>query len=348
MIEWLTQLPKVIDAFITGVIEFCYQFLGSVLRVCRSPLNGARTLEANEDQLSSRTMLFGAVAIFNLSAYIDVSNTLALSGNRLGHFAVMVIVVYVFFDALAALGALYCSKRQNSDPKDDVRRFLRYGFAASLVVLAVATFILRLGHSRNQIELVSMIEFAIMVAAGFYPPAVIFCGLAGWGKGRVTRSLILFVMTPIVGLAIEALLQGFGKSYAQIQDGVGGAIYASPGLCTASPTDVRVVIAIDNASATVAYLNHRTLRLNVDYGFAREELPFVSLDEDVVIVASRAQAVLVAHAQPESAAFHRFLSTRGTAICQVLKGTTGRTLVTEHSAPLEIAPSSSPTPAAAD
>ena len=75
------------------MIEFCYQFLGSVLRVCRSPLNGARTLEANEDQLSSRTMLFGAVAIFNLSAYIDVSNTLALSGNRLGHCAVMVIVV---------------------------------------------------------------------------------------------------------------------------------------------------------------------------------------------------------------------------------------------------------------
>ena len=337
MIEWLTKLPKLIDAFIAGVIEFCYQFLGSVLRVSRSPLKGSRALQANEDRLSSKTMLFGAVSIFNLSAFIDVSNTLSLAGNRLGYFMVMAIGVYMFFDGLAALGALYCAKRPGREQEDDVRRLLRYGLAASLVVQALAIPVMRFGHIEGQFDLASAIKFAIIVCAGFYQPVFIFYALAGIGKTRVARVLVTLIATPVFGFAITALLQGFGATFARLEGSVGGSIHASPGQCSISPEGVRTVIGIDNASAEVAYLTHRTLRLRIDYGKERFDLPISSIEGDLKIVASRNQAVVIAHTTPDSAALDRLRELAGKGICQLAIGTTGRSFVLESSAPLETA-----------
>lgn len=341
MIQYLTDLPKLIDAFISGVIEFCYRFFRAVIIVSRHPLDGARELEANEDQLSSRTMLFCAVALFIVGVFFSFTSIGSLAGTGFVHFFVMVIAAYVMFDGLAAFGSRYCEKRTCSDPCDKVRDFLRYGFAASLMLVTLgATLIEALDAYTQSLGpnpaealglgwaaglLLSQFAIVVIMLPAFYHPISIVIGVIGRGRTRLRRALAVGGFATLLTIGAMSLLTLLLTSYGRVRDLVDGSLFVTPAACIATPEGVRVIMVIENASASATHLSRGTLKLRLSYGpGGGETVDFASLEGDAVIVEARENAKVVAEARPVSPAYAQFVASGRTGECQLEKGITNR------------------------
>lgn len=349
MLQWLTDLPKVIDAFITGVIEFCYRFLGGVWSVSRRPLTGARELEQNEEHLTSRTMLFGAATVFIVTVVFSISNAGSLSGIGLVYFFVLVIAIYIAIDLTCAVAARYCAGKPEAEPADKIRDYLRYGFAASLMVAAIVVPVIEAVANAGTaatdpsevgrfigLMLLSLVLLA-MVLLALYQPVAIFVMLAGWarqGFGLVALTALLAGLLSIIsGMALIAFVQFF----AQLRDTVDGSIIVMPVTCTTIPGGVRAVLVVENASVTATYISRRTLDLALVYpGGEGETLDIARLEGDAVIVQPRAFAKLAVEARTASPRHLAFLKNGKPGTCSATKAETMREYDTKDSAPLEI------------
>lgn len=358
MLQWLTDLPKLIDAFISGVIEFCYRFFNGVILVTRHPLTGSRTLEADEEHLSSRTMLFCAVALFIIAVFFSFANLGSIAGTGLVHFFVMVIAAYVMFDMLAAFGSRYCENRTCSDPCDKVRDFLRYGFAGSLILFAIGFNLLEWMwtysvSSANPLAtfgpgwgsgliLIAMVSPLVLLFA-FYHPIVIVINVIGRGRTRLRRALLVGGFATVLTVGTMGVLYVLLTSYGRIRDAVDGAVYVTPLTCVASAEGVHAAVVVNNTSATtMTPISRNTLALRLTYGTSprspREVVPFASLDDDVVIVDEGGVAKLIAEARPGSAAYQAFLLAGRPGRCELVKGNGKRRYEFDEAVPLEPAP----------
>jgi hypothetical protein len=349
MLQWLIDLPKIIDAFITGVIEFCYRFLGGVWMVSRKPLTGARELEQNEEHLTSRTMLFGAATVFIVTVVFSISNAGALSGTGLVYFFVLVIAIYIAIDLTCAVASRYCARKPEAEPVDKIRDYLRYGFAASLTVAAIVVPTLgavsetggalsdpsQLGKAAT-LGLLSLVLLVLIVLT-LYQPVAIFVMLAGWARRGFGLVALTTVLTAVLSIASGFALLAFVQYFAQLRETVDGPMFVMPVSCTATPGGVRAVMIVENASLTATYISRRTLDLELVYpGQGSEKLDLIKVEGDAVIVQSRAFAKLVVEARPVSPAYAAFLKNGRPGTCQAIKADTTREYETSDTAPLEI------------
>ena len=351
MIEWLTNLPKLIDAFISGVIEFCYRFLGGVLQVSRRPTEGVRALEANEEQLSSRTMLFGASALFLLFSFINVTNVEALSGAGAGRFLLMAIVVYVAADSLASAGARYCAARSPEEPVDKLRDYLRYAMAASLILFALALMVLPAlaalmpnpanitPQSTSMAQMAGLLALSallfVVVIFGlvicFYHPMAVIAQIAGWksGLGRKLRILLgSAVLSAVFGTVVFTAFSLLNK--------LDGPIFITPVGCIASADGVEIALVAENASASATYITRRSLKLRLAYALRAgeeplnaisggyEEFALSAIKDDVALIEPRANISLHAQARPDSPAYRQFVADGRPGACQLVKGRSRR------------------------
>lgn len=349
MLQWLTELPKVIDAFITGVIEFCYRFLGGVWAVSRRPLTGARELEQNEEHLTSRTMLFGAATVFIVTVVFSISNAGSLSGTGLVYFFVLVIAIYIAIDLTCAVASRYCAGKPEAEPVDKIRDYLRYGFAASLMVAAIVVPTLgavtesgaaltdpsQLGQALA-LGLLSLL-LLVLIALTLYQPVAIFVMLAGWARQGFGLVVLTTVLTAVFSIASGLALFVFMQFFAQLRETVDGSIFVTPVTCIATPGGVRAVLVAENASLTATPISRRTLDLELVYpGLGSEKLDLTKVEGDAVIVQSRAIVKLVVEARPASPNYAAFLKNGKPGTCRPIKAETTREYGTSDTAPLEV------------
>jgi hypothetical protein len=312
-------------------------------------LNGARELEQNEQYLTSRTMLFGAASVFIVTVVFSISNAGSLSGTGLAFYFVMVIAIYIAIDLTCAVASRYCAGKAEAEPVDKIRDYLRYGFAASLMVAAiiVPTFgaVAEAGvgltdpaHLGKAIALgLLSIFLLVLILLALYQPVAIFVMLAGWARRGFGLIVLTTVLTGMLSIVLGLVLFGFLKFFAQMRETVDGSIYVTPIICNATPGGVHAVLVVENASLTATPISRRTLDLELVYpGLGSEKLDLASVEGDAVIVQSRAIVKLVVDARPTSPNYAAFLGNRRPGACRAIKAETTREYETGDTAPLEI------------
>lgn len=119
MLETLSELPKLIDTFVTGVIEFVYRYFQAVMKVALRPLSGPWQLRSDEARLSSRTVLFCSSAALAATFVVGIDHFNVLGeGASVGIVLLQIVLFYVIYDLLAALAAL-------AGPAEPTKRFPR-------------------------------------------------------------------------------------------------------------------------------------------------------------------------------------------------------------------------------
>lgn len=357
MIEWLTKLPRLIDAFIAGVIEFFYRFFSGVVLVLRRPLAGARALEREEEELSSRTMLFGSATVLVVVGVIGVAASTALTGTGLIHFFLFAVLIYVIADAGAAVTARLVCARGCQEPPDKARDFLRYGFAAALVLVTVDLLLLDLLVDSIGPEGVAGFDrfgpgkkaglglAAIVLQAGmplaFYPPAAVMLGLwrADGARGGCLGLGVGLAVTGLLALTVGGALAALIWGYPSIRQALDGPISIDSVTCTASRAGVRVVAVAENRATSAFVVAPGRFLVRLDDGGAHrwtETVPVTRVDDEVALVEPRATFLIKGEAIPASPAFAAVLAAGRPGTCTLIGGGTGRKVQPE-TGPLTIA-----------
>ncbi len=132
MLDELANLSKTIDGFISGIIEFAYSILSTVVRIYVNPLRGALRPRIIENNVSSKTLLF--LVCSAVIAYISYGENAArtlmkASSPSLFAYILIVILFYVTADLCVLLLSLACARRKR---RRRARELLRFTLAAVL------------------------------------------------------------------------------------------------------------------------------------------------------------------------------------------------------------------------
>ncbi|EZP50006.1 hypothetical protein [Sphingomonas sp. RIT328] len=344
MLETLTVLPKLIDAFIAGVVEFFYRFVTGVLRIDAAPLRAAVALQARSKALSSRTMLFLSACVCSAARFVTVPN-LGLLRREAGMGAVfpLIVVLYVLFD-LASLAAAQILGGPASSRRA-ARSLMRYGFAASLVSTGLVALVLQcfivagmidlqafrdFAERRGAIGIVALVAGMVLVAcASWYQPAVIAMSLSDRRRTSTGRKRGIAIGTGLSAIAFCYLLYGLQIASARVDGTLGGRISARNLVCEMDDGAVRVIGAIFNERINPAAFSRRSLWLRIAPEFARGsraseamkvghfDVALRKLDGDVLLLKPGEAAVFKAQTTLDPARANRIGRRTGAAACML-------------------------------
>jgi len=276
MLTTLSELPKVIDAFISGVIEFVYRFVSGVLRVDVSPLHGSVRLQVRENELSSRTMLFCASALLAGAYFVTLPNLFLVGSDAgLGKLLLRVIVFYVVFDLLALLTARVVDQARKRSRA--ARPLMRYSFAASLGTVSLFAF------ATQALAIAGMFDFQgwangvservggagavglalVFSVLFFYQPAFTFMALMRRSRhGRAAGLLGLGAAVAALPACL-AVLYGIQVASIRVDGAMTGGLIARSVVCEGYPDKIHVTAVLLNQRDHYIALSRDSLLLEV-------------------------------------------------------------------------------------
>jgi hypothetical protein len=131
MIGGLASLSKTIDGLISGIIEFAYSIVSTIVRIYINPSKGALRSRILKDNVSSKTLLFltcsATIAYLSYGAKELLALLNAASPGLFGYI-VIVILFYVGADVCVVVLSFACARRNRRRAR--ARELLRYCLAA--------------------------------------------------------------------------------------------------------------------------------------------------------------------------------------------------------------------------
>lgn len=280
MLETLSELPKLIDTFVTGVIEFVYRYLHAVMKVALRPLSGPWQLRSDEARLSSRTVLFCSSAALAATFVVGIDHFNVLGEEAsVGIMLLQIVLFYVIYDLLAALAAL----AGPADARDVSRSLVRYAFGTALALMTSWCLAVQVGNfiffpqtawlEPQKWQLSALLAALVaMTLVLFYAPAVTFIGMARRPAGGRLPTMVALLLAALGSLVAMAAMLAAPVVLGWIQVATGGRFETSSETCELDGMTFHVTAAIRNGRSEPLSISRNSLQLELSPVVDKDDL----------------------------------------------------------------------------